>query len=155
MKIHFLENTIIISKHISNFTIILEEERLSKNNEWHHNPSKITDLEKDLAWQVQNDTQNVVKNYIQEYVDKTGIKNIVCSGGYFLNCVANYYLVKKFPNINFYFEPISHDGGTSIGASYYRWKQLNPNFKPKKQKTLYYGPKYTKKQLINGIKKYV
>jgi carbamoyltransferase len=109
----------------------------------------------DLAWKIQNETQILIKEYIQKAIDKIGLKNIVCSGGYFLNCVANYYLTKEFPNINFYFEPISHDGGISLGAALYRWYELNPNSKPYKQTTLYHGPQYSKEQLIEGIKKYV
>lgn len=113
------------------------------------------EFEKDLAWRVQHDTQNVVKEYILKYTEETGIKNVVCSGGYFLNCVANYYLIKELPHINFYFEPVAHDGGTAIGAAYWRWKELNSNFTSQKQKTLYYGPKYSKEELLNGIKKYL
>jgi len=109
----------------------------------------------DLAWKIQNDTQILVKEYIQNSIDKTGITNVVCSGGYFLNCVTNYYLVKKFPTINFYFEPLSYDAGVSLGAALYRWYELNPNSKPHKQTTLYQGPQYSKEQLLEGIKKYV
>lgn len=130
-------------------------ENFSKDYFWHKSPLEITDLEKDLAWRIQNDCQEVVKNYIKEYTQKTNNTNVICSGGYFLNCVSNYYLIKEFPNLNFYFEPISHDGGTAIGAAYLRWKELNPNFTPSKQKTLYYGSKYSKEELLEGIKKYI
>ena len=44
--------------------------------------------------------------------------NITLSGGCFLNCVVNYKLTKKFPHLNFYAEPLAHDGGTAIGAAY-------------------------------------
>lgn len=109
----------------------------------------------DLAWKIQNDTQILVKDYVQKAIDKTGLKNIVCSGGYFLNCVANYYLTKQFPDVNFYFEPMSYDGGISLGAALYRWYELNPNSNPYKQTTLYQGPKYSKEELLKGIQKYV
>lgn len=109
----------------------------------------------DLAWKIQNDTQILVKEYIQKAINKTGLKNIVCSGGYFLNCVANYYLIKELPEINFYFEPMSYDGGISLGAALYRWYELNPNSKPYKQNTLYHGPQYSKEQLLKAIQKYV
>ena len=127
-----------------------------KNKEWHKDSSKITDLEKDLAWKIQNHTHQIVKNYVKEYVEKTNVKNVVCSGGLFLNCVLNYYLTKEFPDINFYFEPVSHDGGTAIGAAYWRWKELNPKFQPKKRiNSIYLGPQYSKEQLLEGIKKYI
>jgi carbamoyltransferase len=122
-----------------------------------HKPNhlKYSQEEKDLAWKVQNDTQQIIGNYIEQTIKETGLKKVCCAGGYFLNCVANYYLTKRFPDIEFYFEPLSHDGGTAIGAAYMRQKELFPNFKPNKQKTLYYGSQYSKKDLKTGIKKYV
>ena len=42
-----------------------------------------------------------------------------------------------------------------MGAALYRWYELNPNSKSYKQKSLYYGPQYSKEQLLEGIKKYV
>jgi carbamoyltransferase len=123
---------------------------LNRNKSLHY-----SQLEKDLAWKIQNDTQQLVGDYIEKYTKKTGLKQVCCAGGYFLNCVTNYYLTKRFPDVEFYFEPISHDGGTAIGAAYWKWKQINPKFFPKKQKTLYYGPKYSKKELLEGIEKYI
>jgi len=125
------------------------------NKEWHRNPLKIKDSEKNLAYHVQVETQEIVFNYIKKIIKKYQITNIVCSGGYFLNCVANYYLKKQFPKVNFYFEPISHDGGTAMGAAQLIWHQKTQDKTIRPQKTLYYGPKYTKKQLLKGIQKYL
>jgi predicted NodU family carbamoyl transferase len=47
------------------------------------------------------------------------IKNFVLSGGYFLNCSNNFKYVKKYPEFNFFVDPIPHDGGTAIGACIY------------------------------------
>ena len=111
-------------------------------------------LEKDLAWHIQNDTQQIVGDYIEKYTKETGVKQVCCSGGYFLNCVANYYLTKRFPDIEFYFEPLSHDGGTAIGAAKLAWQSETKDTTIRPQKTLYYGPQYSKEQLLEGIKKY-
>ena len=40
-------------------------------------------------------------------------------GGYFLNCSNNFKYVKQFPNLNFFVDPVPHDGGTAIGACIY------------------------------------
>ena len=56
------------------------------------------------------------ENRFERLIDKSLSKNIVCSGGLFLNCVANYKMLDK--DINLYVEPIAHDGGTAIGAAY-------------------------------------
>jgi len=44
-------------------------------------------------------------------------KDLVLVGGCFLNCTVNYMLKKKLGR-KIYAEPISTDGGTSIGAAY-------------------------------------
>jgi carbamoyltransferase len=75
----------------------------------------------DFAWKIQQDTQRLVGDLIQKAIDFTGEKNIVISGGYALNCVANYYYKKRFPNINLFVEPISSDAGTSLGLAKYVW----------------------------------
>lgn len=45
--------------------------------------------------------------------------NIVLSGGCALNCVNNFKLVKMYPELNFFVDPIPHDGGTAVGAAIY------------------------------------
>jgi len=109
----------------------------------------------DFAYNVQIESQKIIGDLIEENIKKSNLKQICCSGGYFLNCVTNYYLTKRFPDIEFYFEPISSDAGTSIGAAKFEWDQVFPDNPNHFKKTLYLGPKYSKKQLIEGIQKYV
>jgi carbamoyltransferase len=142
-----------------NETFIDEEKnpqlKLSQDpREWHYNESKITNLEKDLAWKVQNDTQQLVGDYIEKAIQETGLKQVCCAGGYFLNCVTNYYLIKRFPDIEFYFEPIANDAGTSIGAAKLLWYGLTQNTTVHPFKSLYLGKQYSKEELLEGIKKY-
>ena len=44
-------------------------------------------------------------------------RNLVLSGGCFLNCVVNYKLQRQL-GVSIRVMPIAHDGGTSIGAAY-------------------------------------
>lgn len=132
----------------------------SNKREWHKDPSKLTDVEKNLAWQIQEDTQRLVGDMIQSAIEKTGIKNVCISGGYGLNCVANYYYKKRFPEINLYCEPASHDGGTAIGLAkwgWYRTQQHVPSDSVKKypQTTLYHGPIYSPEQYDYEISQYL
>ena len=122
--------------------------------EWHYDESKITNLEKDLAWQVQNDTQQIIGDGIEKAIQETGLKQVCCSGGYFLNCVTNYYLQKHFPDVEFYFEPIANDSGTAIGAAKLLWHDLTQDTTIRPFKSLYLGKQYSKKKLLKGIKKY-
>jgi len=126
----------------------------SDPSEWHRDPSKLTDIQKNLAWQVQNDTQELVGNYISNAVKATGINNVVICGGYGLNCVANYYLKKRFPDINLYCEPVSHDGGTAVGLAKLMWYRHEKSNKVIKQKSIYYGQKYSVEDIVEKIKHY-
>ena len=102
-----------------------------------------TEIQKDLAYAVQKATEEGLIRLIRKAHEKTGEKNIVISGGYGLNCVANYKYWKEFPDLNIYVEPISHDGGTSIGGAVWLNEQIVKSDKPyPRRKSLYYGPKY-------------
>jgi carbamoyltransferase len=88
---------------------------------WHHDFSKVTNIDKNIAWHVQTETQIMVGNLIEAAVAKTNETNVVIAGGYGLNCVANYYFKERFPNLNIYVDPVSHDGGTAIGLALLAW----------------------------------
>jgi len=132
-------------------SVVFEQFQREHNpQDWHDDPSRLTDIEKDLAYHVQQETQLLVSNYIDFIIKNTDIRNIILSGGYALNCVTNYFLIKKYPELNFYVEPISHDGGTSIGGATKVWQdiyvelsQTDEIFDPTpRQTTIYYGIKY-------------
>ena len=108
---------------------------------WHSDHTKVTDAAKDLAWAVQDETQTLVGDLIEKAVDKTGHSNIVIAGGYGLNCVANYYYQERFPDLNIFVDPISHDGGTAIGLAkliHYEQNKEDKTIRP--MTTLYLGP---------------
>jgi carbamoyltransferase len=121
---------------------------------FHKNPKELLDIEADLAWQIQNDTQEEVAKLIEKAVDLTGLNKVCIAGGYGLNCVTNYFIKKKFPNIEIYHEPISHDGGTSIGAAKIIYHQRKNDFEKRKQTSIYLGPKYSLKKIHKTIKNY-
>lgn len=126
-----------------------------EEDDWHKDPSKLTDAEKNLAWKIQHDTQKMVGDLIEEQLEKSDTKNVVIAGGYGLNCVANYYLRKRFPDINLYCEPISNDGGTAIGIAKYVWYSKNlEDVTIRSQKTLYHGPEYTTEQIQETLDKH-
>jgi carbamoyltransferase len=124
--------------------------------EWHNDPDKVTDVAKNLAWQIQNDTQELVCQLIEKAVELTGKKNIVISGGYGLNCVANYYYLERFPDLNIWIDPVSHDGGTAIGlAKLIYWAEqslIEPDMiEEKKLDTLYLGKHEDVNDIMNSL----
>lgn len=106
---------------------------------------KETDYElyADYAYHVQTQTQKEVLNFIKAFVEKTKIKNVVITGGYGMNIVANSFYVKEMPDINFFFEPMADDTGNSIGVSLLFYKQITNDFTNYKMKdTFIHGIKY-------------
>ena len=85
----------------------------------------LRDNRRDLAYACQTQTQEQVLRLIRLAVEKTGHKKVVISGGYGLNCVANYYYLEQLKDdgIEIYVEPISNDAGTAIGAAILAFKR--------------------------------
>ena len=75
----------------------------------------------DYAYEIQTQTQEAVGNIIQKAIEKTKVKKVCISGGYGMNIVANYYYLQRFPDVEFYFEPIADDTGGAIGAAKMFW----------------------------------
>lgn len=96
-----------------------------------------------FAYKLQQETQEKVGKYILDMIEMTGCKNICLSGGFFLNCVANYYYLSVLPkDVNLYIEPVSSDAGTSIGAAKYHWHKLTKDKTVRKLESLYLGGNY-------------
>ena len=124
--------------------------RFSDPKEWHNDFSLCRDIDKNIAYKVQQQTEDQVTKLIQRAVDITGETNIVLSGGFALNCVANYKFVKRFPGINIYADPIAHDGGTTIGLAKLAWYYYSNSIEVNKLTTLYLGapPDYNQLDII-------
>ena len=118
---------------------------------WHNDPSKVTEAAKNLAWAVQDETQRLVGDLIEKSVAMTGKKNIVIAGGYGLNCVANYYYKKRFPDLNIYVDPISHDGGTALGLAQMVHYGSSEDKTKRPLSTLYLGPEREESYDFGGI----
>jgi carbamoyltransferase len=96
----------------------------------------------DFAFMLQKEVQESVAEYVIKMIEKTKEKNVCLSGGFFLNCVSNYNLLKQLPkDVKIYVEPISTDAGNAIGAAKQVYYNISKSTTIKKQKTIYYGPK--------------
>jgi carbamoyltransferase len=108
-------------------------------------------IQANFAWALQTATQNKIKKEILSIAKSSNQKNICLSGGYFLNCVANYEFLKDLPDdINLYVEPISSDAGTALGAAKLVWHETSGDMTIRKQTSLYQGFEY--KLTLDNIK---
>ena len=104
----------------------------------------------DYCCEVQWHCQEQVCELVDTYVKRTGIKKVCISGGYGLNILTNYQLLKRFPEVEFYFEPLCDDGGNSIGAAMYAYRKLTQDMTVKPITTTAHHGIIHKTDLIHG-----
>ena len=103
------------------------------------------DNRRDMAYAIQTESQQQVLDLILKAVELSGEKNVVLSGGYGLNCVANYWFLQELEHedINLFVEPVSNDAGTAIGAAYLHHHNVTKSSKILPHvHDLYTGPQY-------------
>jgi|DEB0MinimDraft_10_1074344.scaffolds.fasta_scaffold05348_10 carbamoyltransferase len=96
-------------------------ERLDTPNITESNYKKISDY----CYEVQIQTTDYVCKIIGDAIKKTNIKKVCLSGGYAMNIVTNYELVKRYPDVEFYFEPLCDDSGLAVGSSMYFYRRIS------------------------------
>jgi carbamoyltransferase len=101
---------------------------------------------RDMAYKMQQESQEAVLDLILTASKLTGKKQIVLCGGYGLNCVANYHYLTQLneEGIELYVEPMSNDGGTAIGVALLWYQVKNPEAEKKftRSDNVYLGPEY-------------
>jgi carbamoyltransferase len=101
-----------------------------------------------LAYAVQKALEQKIIQRMDMIVNNYNCKNIVLSGGVFYNVVVNSILLKKYPDYNFYVDPLCDDSGHSYGML-----MKDANLQTCKLKDLYLGPKYNLVDLKERIYK--
>lgn len=95
-----------------------------------------------LSYAVQKATQEKALSIIQRALSETGSKNLVLSGGYFLNCVANYEFLKHLPDdVKIHVDPAAYDGGISIGLAKLCHHKFTQDTTKRPQQSYFLGPK--------------
>lgn len=93
-----------------------------------------------ICYQIQKDCTDIIYYYLNKIKKEHPNIPICVSGGFFQNCVANYQFLKK--GINIFVDPISHDGGTSLGLAQYAYLKHSKNKKIEKYSNIYLGPNF-------------
>ncbi len=104
-----------------------------------------------IAWATQRYFEELLKQWVKNAINYTGIRNVVCSGGSFLNVKANKTL-RELKEVNkIFFYPAADDGGTPVGAALEGYvhlckeKKLKPTFTPISD--IYYGKEYIRAEI--------
>ena len=71
----------------------------------------------DLAYNLQKSAERHAIFMVAMAINLTNNNNVCVTGGFFLNCVSNYAIIKNV-DVNLYVDPLSYDGGLSIGSAF-------------------------------------
>lgn len=104
-----------------------------------------------IAWATQAYFEELIVQWVINAIDFTGIHNVVCAGGAFLNVKANKVLRELPEAKKIFFYPASDDGGTPVGTAlegYVKWclqKKITPKIYPIED--IYYGKSFTDSEI--------
>jgi carbamoyltransferase len=114
---------------------------IESGNDWEKSPSM--QHWKDLAWQVQDDTETVLLARARWLRETTGAKNLCIAGGVGLNCVANGRIAREAGFENVWIQPAAGDDGIAIGCAYYGYLALQKKPRASVIKHAYFGKPYS------------
>jgi len=99
--------------------------------------------------------EQMIQQWINHWVSKTGIKVSVFGGGGFMNVKSNMLISKQAQLDDYYFCPSSGDESTSLGAAYYEYLKTCKNREPFTPiDNLYLGREYSDRQILKELKKW-
>ena len=109
----------------------------------------------DLAWRVQDDTENVLLARARWLRETTGTDNLCIAGGVALNCVANGRIAREsgFPNV--WIQPAAGDDGIAIGCAYYGYIEILKKPRAFVMEHSYVGKRYTDQDIEDASKKFL
>ena len=98
-----------------------------------------------LCYALQVASQEIALSFIKKAIKETGKKKIVLAGGYFLNCVCNYWLLDQLDDdVELFVEPASNDSGISLGLAYAAHIKATGSVPKRSEQidNIYFGPSY-------------
>jgi len=109
----------------------------------------------DLAWRVQDDTENVLLARARWLRETTGAKNLTMAGGVALNCVANGRLARESGFENIWIQPATGDDGIAIGCAYYGWLEILKQRRNFVMEHSYIGKPYTDQEVATALQRFL
>jgi carbamoyltransferase len=109
----------------------------------------------DLAWRVQDDTENVLLARARWLRETTGAKNLCMAGGVALNCVANGRVAREAGFENVWIQPAAGDDGIAIGCAYYGWLKILKQRRSFVMDHSYVGKPYSEQEAALALQKFL
>ena len=106
-----------------------------------------------IAKALQICSEEIALHFLKHLYKLTKNKNLVVSGGFFLNTVFNGKIIKKSDFNNLYIPYAPSDTGNSIGSALYLYYNIFNNKRKKINNSPFVGLKYQKKDVLKSIQK--
>ena len=108
-----------------------------------------------IAWAAQKRIEDILIDFVSKAVDTTGIKNVIFSGGIFLNMIMNMKIQQKFGDkLHLFFNPVCSDHGNAIGAALEEYHQKTGKNPIPPYMSLYLGSSYSDEEVMTDAKKF-
>jgi len=114
--------------------------------------SEINDLHKDLAYAVQEVTEEAALHLAKGLQKVTGAKKLCLSGGVALNSVMNTRIAREAGYDDVFVQPAAADCGNSLGAALFVWHQILGNDRSWVMSHPYLGPAFTTADGMRAMK---
>ncbi len=105
----------------------------------------------DVAWRVQDDTENVLLHRAKWLRETTGTRNLCMAGGVALNCVANGRIAREAGFENIWIQPAAGDDGIAIGCALYGYHEILGHPRTHVLEHAYFGRAYPEKVVDEAL----
>ena len=106
-----------------------------------------------IAKALQICSEEIALHFLKHLYKLTKNKNLVVSGGFFLNTVFNGKIIEKSDFNNLYVPYAPSDTGNSIGSAFYLYYDILKQKRKKVNNSPFVGFEYQKKEVLNSIQK--
>ena len=139
--------------HVPHWTTDLKQPHIMDGSDWERSPA-MRHWE-DLAWRVQDDTENVLLTRARWLRETTGAKNMCMAGGVALNCVANGRVARESGFDNVWIQPAAGDDGIAIGCALYGWLEILKGRRGFVMDHSYVGKPYSDQEVASSLQKFL
>jgi carbamoyltransferase len=105
----------------------------------------------DVAAAYQRVLEDVATAYVSQYIGKTGLRNLVLSGGVVANVKLNQRLRELEGVDGIFIHPNMGDGGCGTGAALLEWGGRPQSIRPLKD--VYLGPEFSRDDIVEALRR--
>ena len=115
---------------------------------------ELRDLHFEIAAAMQKVAEEIIFHCLNWLYEKTRMKNICVSGGFFMNSVVNGKILSNTKFSDVYISSAPDDSGNCFGAALYLYNHILGQEKRYVQKSNYLGPSFSDKEIKNELDKF-